>query len=55
MGAIIRVNGTELPESLVIVDTLSNEVTLETILDSDVKLNMDEIHVEVNIFGNVIL
>ena len=52
MSAVIKVNGTVIPESLVIVDTLSNEVTLETLLDNGKKLNK-EVHVEVHIFGDV--
>ena len=52
MSAVIKVNGTVIPDSLVIVDTLSNEVTLETLLDNGKKLNK-EVHVEVHIFGDI--
>lgn len=53
MPAIIKVNGMEVPESLAIVDTLSNEVSLETLMDGGVKLNLNEVYVEVNIIGNM--
>lgn len=53
MSAVIKVNGTVIPDSLVIVDTLSNEVTLETLLDNGKKLNKDKVHVEVHIFGDI--
>ena len=53
MSAVVKINNIELPECLVIVDTLSNEVTLETMLDNGRKLNMDKIEVEVLIKGNI--
>lgn len=51
MKAIINVNGKERTESLCIVDTLNNEVTLIEIDKQEIKLNMDEVYVEINIFG----
>lgn len=51
--AEIRVNGRTVPSSLVVVDTLNNVVTLETLYDSEMKLNTEENHIEVNIFGKI--
>ena len=53
MGAVIRINGHEIPESLAIVDTLNGSVTLESVLSEEKFLDVEKIHAEVNIFGDV--
>ncbi len=53
MSAIIKVNGMEVPESLAIIDTANNTVTLQTMLISEQKLDVDKIHAEVNLFGEI--
>jgi len=53
MGAVIKVNGVEVPEALCVTDTANNIVTLETMFSGEVKLNMNKIYVEVNIFGDI--
>jgi len=52
MGAIIKLNGMEVQEGLVIVDTANNKVTLETMQDNGRELNLRKVYVEVNIYGN---
>lgn len=51
MSVVIKVNGMEVPESLAIIDTANNEVTLQTMFVSEQKLDVDRIHAEVNIYG----
>ena len=53
MGAVIKVNGMEVPESLAIIDTANNVVTLQTMLISEQKFDVDKIHAEVNLFGEI--
>ena len=53
MSAIIKVNGMEVPESLAIIDTANNTVTLQTMLISEQELDVDKIHAEVNLFGEI--
>lgn len=53
MGAVIKVNGMEVPESLAIIDTANGTVTLETMLISEQKLDVDKIYAEVNLFGEI--
>lgn len=53
MSAIIRVNGTEVPESLAIIDTANNTVSLQTMFVCEQKLDVDKIHAEVNLFGEI--
>ncbi len=51
MRAIIKHNGVELPEALCLVNTASNIVTLETMLETNRKLDLTKIYAEVNLFG----
>lgn len=53
MGAVIKVNGMEVPESLAIIDTANNTVTLQTMLISEQELDVYKIHAEVNLFGEI--
>ena len=53
MGAVIKVNGVEVPESLAIIDTANKTVTLQTMFISEQKLDVDKIHAEVNLFGEI--
>lgn len=53
MGAVIRVNGIEVPESLAVIDTANNEVSLQTMFVSEQKLDINKIHAEVNLFGEI--
>ena len=53
MGVVIKVNGVEVPESLAIIDTANNEVTLQTMFVSEQKLDVNKIHAEVNLFGEI--
>lgn len=51
MSVVIKVNGVEVPESLAIIDTANNTVSLQTMLVSEQVLDVDRIHAEVNIYG----
>lgn len=53
MSAIIKVNGVEVPESLLTIDTTNNKVTLQTMFVSEQKFDVNEIHAEVNLFGDI--
>ena len=53
MGAVIKVNGMEVPESLAIIDTANNTVTLQTMLISEQELDVDKIHAEDNLCGEI--
>ncbi len=53
MRAVIKHNGVELPESLCLVNTASNIVTLTTMYDPSMKLNLDKVYAEVNLFGEL--
>ena len=53
MGAVVKINGREIPESLVTVDTANNRATFETMDDIDKSLDLRRVYVEVNIFGAV--
>lgn len=53
MKAIIKINGVELPEALCLVNTASNIVTLETMPEPNIKLDLDKVYVEVNLFGDL--
>ena len=52
MGAIIKINGKEIKEAFCIVDTLCNNVEINTIDGVPKKLDFNDIHAEVNIYGN---
>lgn len=53
MKPVIKHNGVRLTEALCIVDTSNNTVTLETMFDPSIKLDLDRVYVEVNIFGEL--
>jgi len=53
MSAVIKVNGNEVPESLAVIDTANGEVTLQTMFVNEQKLDIDKIHAEVNLFGEI--
>ena len=53
MKAVVKHNGVELPESLCLVNTASNIVTLETMLEPNISLDLDKVYVEVNLFGDL--
>lgn len=52
MGAVIRVNGVETPESIAVIDTANNIITLETMFTGEQKLSADIAYAEVNLFGD---
>lgn len=53
MSAVIKVNGVEVPESLAIVDTANNTVSLQTMFVHEQKLDVNRIHAEVNLYGDI--
>lgn len=53
MRAIVKHNGIELPEALCLVNTASNLVSLETMLEPSMNLDLDKVYVEVNLFGDL--
>ena len=53
MRAIVKHNGIELPEALCLVNTASNLVSLETMLEPSMNLDLDKVYVEVNLFGEL--
>lgn len=53
MSAVIKINGTEVPESLVIIDTANNTVSLQTMLVHEQVLDVNRIHAEVNLYGDI--
>lgn len=52
MSAIIKVNGKEIPEGFCIVDTLCNNIELNTVDGVPKKLDYLKTHVEVSIYGD---
>lgn len=52
MGAVIKINGKELPDAFCIVDTLCKQVEFNTVDGVPKKLNYDKVHTEVNIYGD---
>lgn len=53
MRAVVKLNGVELKDCLCIIDNSVNEVTVQTETNNGEKLNMDNVYVEVNIFGEI--
>lgn len=53
MKAVIKHNGEELPEALCLVNTASNIVTLETMDEPCMKLDMEKVYVCVSILGDL--
>lgn len=53
MRAKIKFNGKEIPDSLCIVDSASNIVTLQTPVTGEEKIDMETHAVEVNIYGEL--
>ena len=53
MKAVVKHNGVELPEALCLVNTASNIVTLEIMLEPNISLDLDKVYVEVNLFGDL--
>lgn len=49
--AVIKHNGTEIPEALCLVNTASNIVTLERMNEPNIILDLNKVYVEVNLFG----
>lgn len=52
MGAIIKVNGREITDSFCIIDTLCKNVEFNTVDGIPKKLKYQDIHAEVNIYGD---
>lgn len=55
MGAVIKVNGEEVPNSLIVVDTLNNNASLETLDSCEIMFGTDKVYIEVNIYGDISL
>lgn len=53
MSIIIKVNGTEVPEGYVVVDNSFSNVELGTPDTSWQKLDVNRIHAEVNLYGDI--
>jgi len=53
MRAVIKHNGTEIPEAMCLVNTASNLVTLERMDKPNILLDMSKVYVEVNLFGSL--
>lgn len=53
MKALIKHNGVIVPEALCLVNTASNIVTLETMFEPNISLDLDKVYVEVNLFGDL--
>ena len=52
MGAVIKINGKEMPDAFCMVDTLSRQIIINTVDGIKKKLDYREIYTEVNIYGN---
>ena len=52
MGAVIKINGKEIPDTFCAVDTLSRQIILNTIDGIKKRLDYKEIYTEVNIYGD---
>lgn len=55
MRAVIKNNGMEIPEALCIVDTANNSVSLTTMTEPCMELDLQRVYVEVNIFGELVM
>jgi hypothetical protein len=53
MRAIVKHNGKPLSEVLCHINTASNIVTLQTMLEPSMNLDLDKVYVEVNFFGDL--
>ena len=53
MRAIVKHNGKPLLEALCHINTASNIVTLQTMLEPGMNLDLDKVYVEVNLFGDL--
>ena len=53
MRAVVKHNGTQLPEVLCHINTASNIVTLQTMLEPIMNLDPGKVYVEVNLFGDL--
>lgn len=53
MRAVIKHNGTEIPEAMCLVNTANNIVTLERMDKPNILLDMSKVYVEVNLFGSL--
>ena len=53
MRAVVKHNGNPLLDALCLVNTASNRVSLETMLEPGMNLDLDKVYVEVNLFGDL--
>ena len=54
MKAVIKHNGIEIPNSMCLVNTADNIATLDVTFGPSMKLDMDRVYVEVNVFGELV-
>ena len=53
MRAVVKHNGSPLLDALCHINTASNIVTLQTMLEPGMNLDLDKVYVEVNLFGDL--
>lgn len=53
MSAVIRLNGTEIPQSRVMVDLTNGKAEFDCVYRRRRKLDFNKVYIEVNIFGEV--
>ncbi len=53
MRAVIKHNGTEIPEAMCLVNTADNLVTLERMDKPNILLDISKVYFEVNLFGEL--